>query len=331
MDAIASIVKKISDGTACEESVQPVVYIDGEDAAGRRSNAPVPLRESNSKRQVVSYLVVNLLKVLYKDLLDEEKKVREPNGESKEIHGLLRELYFENLGESGEPCRSRLVGPVGNGAIRLVGPVGERPIHVCFLRAGHFPAIDGFKEGVLDGIREFAELECVGADPLPKGEIDAPFGKDYCAAVISLVRSPRFLSGLQAETGADAGAWMTSLPFFLALQAWAGRPQTRRGVECAGGVDDAEMLEACGLYEGETPLVMSIANRSPGMVRWLLDNQGARCRIRIPSFFIFFASVWQDGCELILENEWVHVSCESAGAIFLSCIRLCSAESVLAA
>ena len=315
MDAIASIVKKISDGTACEESVQPVVYIDGEDAAGRRSNAPVPLRESNSKRQVVSCLVVNLLKVLYKDLLDEEKKVREPNGESKEIHGLLRELYFENLGESGEPCRSRLVGPVGNGAIRLVGPVGERPIHVCFLRAGHFPAIAGFKEGVLDGIREFAEL--AGADPLLKHEIDAPFGKDYCAAVISLVRSPRFLT--------------TSPPFWPALPAWAGRPRTRCGVECAGGVDDAEMLEACGLYEGETPLVMSIANRSPDMVRWLLDNQGARCRIRIPSFFIFFASVWQDGCELILENEWVHVSCESAGAIFLSCIRLCSAESVLAA
>ena len=292
MDAIASIVKKISDGTACEESVQPVVYIDGEDAAGRRSNAPVPLRESNSKRQVVSCLVVNLLKVLYKDLLDEEKKVREPNGESKEIHGLLRELYFENLGESGEPCRSRLVGPVGNGAIRLVGPVGERPIHVCFLRAGHFPAIDGFKEGVLDGIREFAEL--AGADPLLKHEIDAPFGKDYCAAVISLVR--RIQSGLQAETGdpdrhesdADAGAWITSPPFWPALRAWAGRPRTRCGVQCAGGVDDAEILEACGLYEGETPLFMSIADKSPGMVRWLLDKQQARCRIRIP--LVFFIS-----------------------------------------
>ena len=321
MDAIASVAKKISDGTACEESVQPVVCIDGEDAAGRCSDAPIPLKDSNSKRQEVSRctaktLVVVLLKVLYEDLLDEEQKLRQLRGESKGINRLLRELYFENPGKSDEPCR-------------LVGPVGERPIHVCFLRAGHFPAIDGFKEGVLDGIREFAEL--AGADPLLKDEIDAPFGKDYCAAVISLVRSPRFLSGLQAETGADSGASMTSLPFWPALQAWAGRPRTRCGVQCAGGVDDAEILEACGLYEGETPLVMSIANRSPDMVRWLLGNQGARCRIRIPSFFIFFASVWQDGCELILENEWVHVSCESAGAIFLSCIRLCSAESVLAA
>ena len=284
MDAIASVAKKISDGTACEESVQPVVCIDGEDAAGRCSDAPIPLKDSNSKRQEVSRctaktLVVVLLKVLYEDLLDEEQKLRQLRGESKGINRLLRELYFENPGKSDEPCR-------------LVGPVGERPIHVCFLRAGHFPAIDGFKEGVLDGIREFAEL--AGADPLLKDEIDAPFGKDYCAAVISLVR--RIQSGLQAETGdpdrhesdADAGAWITSPPFWPALRAWAGRPRTRCGVQCAGGVDDAEILEACGLYEGETPLFMSIADKSPGMVRWLLDKQQARCRIRIP--LVFFIS-----------------------------------------
>ena len=284
MDAIASVAKKISDGTACEESVQPVVCIDGEDAAGRCSDAPIPLKDSNSKRQEVSRctaktLVVVLLKVLYEDLLDEEQKLRQLRGESKGINRLLRELYFENPGKSDEPCR-------------LVGPVGERPIHVCFLRAGHFPAIDGFKEGVLDGIREFAEL--AGADPLLKHEIDAPFGKDYCAAVISLVR--RIQSGLQAETGdpdrhesdADAGAWITSPPFWPALRAWAGRPRTRCGVQCAGGVDDAEILEACGLYEGETPLFMSIADKSPGMVRWLLDKQQARCRIRIP--LVFFIS-----------------------------------------
>ena len=284
MDAIASVAKKISDGTACEESVQPVVCIDGEDAAGRCSDAPIPLKDSNSKRQEVSRctaktLVVVLLKVLYEDLLDEEQKLRQLRGESKGINRLLRELYFENPGKSDEPCR-------------LVGPVGERPIHVCFLRAGHFPAIAGFKEGVLDGIREFAEL--AGADPLLKHEIDAPFGKDYCAAVISLVR--RIQSGLQAETGdpdrhesdADAGAWITSPPFWPALRAWAGRPRTRCGVQCAGGVDDAEILEACGLYEGETPLFMSIADKSPGMVRWLLDKQQARCRIRIP--LVFFIS-----------------------------------------
>ena len=284
MDAIASVAKKISDGTACEESVQPVVCIDGEDAAGRCSDAPIPLKDSNSTRQEVSRctaktLVVVLLKVLYEDLLDEEQKLRQLRGESKGINRLLRELYFENPGKSDEPCR-------------LVGPVGERPIHVCFLRAGHFPAIAGFKEGVLDGIREFAEL--AGADPLLKHEIDAPFGKDYCAAVISLVR--RIQSGLQAETGdpdrhesdADAGAWITSPPFWPALRAWAGRPRTRCGVQCAGGVDDAEILEACGLYEGETPLFMSIADKSPGMVRWLLDKQQARCRIRIP--LVFFIS-----------------------------------------
>ena len=291
MDAIASVAKKISDGTACEESVQPVVCIDGEDAAGRCSDAPIPLKDSNSKRQEVSRctaktLVVVLLKVLYEDLLDEEQKLRQLRGESKGINRLLRELYFENPGKSDEPCR-------------LVGPVGERPIHVCFLRAGHFPAIDGFKEGVLDGIREFAEL--AGADPLLKDEIDAPFGKDYCAAVISLVR--RIQSGLQAETGdpdrhesdADAGAWITSPPFWPALRAWAGRPRTRCGVQCAGGVDDAEILEACGLYEGETPLFMSIADKSPGMVRWLLDKQQARCRIHIP--LVFFIS--RPSCTII--------------------------------
>ena len=44
----------------------------------------------------------------------------------------------------------RVPGP-GGARVRLVGPVGERPLHVCFLRAGSLDA--EMRAGLIDGVK----------------------------------------------------------------------------------------------------------------------------------------------------------------------------------
>ena len=82
-----------------------------------------------------------LLKELYTDLDREEEalsssnpyQIPHPINEYKE---LFAELYR-----------------VPGGRMRLVGPVGERPLHVCWLRAGDLPVNSEMRTGLIDGVK----------------------------------------------------------------------------------------------------------------------------------------------------------------------------------
>lgn len=252
-------------------------------------------------RKIVAGLVAELLETLYADLEREEDELKDAAVPLRWHKRLMKELYFNQPSyeaATDSDMISRATSTSSN-HIRpcLVGPVGERPIHVCFLRAGHFPDIPGFKEGVLDGIEMFDARQVV------QGEIDRSYGKDYCAAIGDMVHGlclqkrdysenlalflqrlslgdPDSMSDCNAENKFEFEQASTGAlpPFWLDLLAWARGAISEAGKRSdSGTMSDLKTLTTSGLYEGETPLFMVIADKNPTMVKRLLEEFKARC------------------------------------------------------
>jgi hypothetical protein len=193
-------------------------------------------------------------------------------------------------------CPTTTRGANKNGSEReckLVGPNGERPIHVCLLRANHCPQLIGFQEGVLQGIKDYIE----GAELDRQCEIDAQYGKDYCAAVgynlhRRLVQQPAaHEDGPLPEIAEIEEGLADDSPYLHDLQLWllASESPSHRcrrtntdDLDLAADLelerqaaqleaDDLIMLTTCGLYKGETPMIMAIADRDVAMVKWMLN------------------------------------------------------------
>jgi hypothetical protein len=228
--------------------------------------------------------VVKLLSKLYNALCEEENKLMKADVPDKWWERLGKSLYSVSETRKGEAKEN-----YSEQECKLVGPNGERPIHVCFLRAGHFPELIGFKEGVLQGIQQYVDR----AAPDRQREIDEPYGKDYCAAVGYAMHQRRVQNPaahddeLLLEILVDGGAQADVPPYWYDLQQWlrASESLSQRlwradavdlGFEKQLEAEDLIMLTTCGLYEGETPMLMAIADRNVKMVKWILDRYGAR-------------------------------------------------------
>jgi hypothetical protein len=97
----------------------------------------------------VNFLMSNLalsqklLTDLYKDLGEQEELLSKPSNacpispQTSRYQGLFAELYRVP----------------GENRVRLVGPVGERPLHVCFLRAGALDKDSEVRTGIIEGVK----------------------------------------------------------------------------------------------------------------------------------------------------------------------------------
>jgi hypothetical protein len=269
-------------------------------------------RKQQRTEAVASFVAAHVLKILdilYTDLATAERE-----------HELGRRQALD-------PCRAYFcslysaetdAGTSANAldSFRLVGPLGERPLHICMFRADDWEEVDkadgfgtGVKRGILDAVKAFIER-----GSLPQ-EIMVPYGKDYCAAVGSLLRRrsqghgsaswseiPDSMLvmwsgelGVASAGGGDeprgqalgpqrfvAGPLLFSPPLWRDLVEWSRGPSAH---DCcwnfinpaAGpGRRDVEALVTCGLYEGESALLFMIAARNEEMVSWILDRN-ARC------------------------------------------------------
>eukprot|EP00291_Cryptomonas_curvata_P024454 CAMPEP_0172156042 /NCGR_PEP_ID=MMETSP1050-20130122/2967_1 /TAXON_ID=233186 /ORGANISM="Cryptomonas curvata, Strain CCAP979/52" /LENGTH=1139 /DNA_ID=CAMNT_0012825019 /DNA_START=308 /DNA_END=3727 /DNA_ORIENTATION=+ len=150
---------------------------------------------------------------------------------------------------------------------KIVGPVGERPLHVCFLRANEFKSKSvedqSIRRGILSGAKKYIEKD-------RWEEVTVPYGKDYCAAVGSIILLAK--KNLQPCLVDRIDSWNTLLPpYYQFLVDWV-----KETYVCTTPPDevshDSEKLVSTGLYEGETVLYFSIASKDLETVRWLLDH-----------------------------------------------------------
>jgi hypothetical protein len=255
--------------------------------------------------------VLKLLDILYTDLANAEQFLSQHDLGHRRALDPCRAYFFSlySAESDGGTSTNALDG------FRLVGPLGERPLHICMFRADDWEEVDGedgygsgVKQGILDAVKAFIER---GRFPQ---EIVVPYGKDYCAAVGSLLRSRSrcqgpaswkeipdsmlvtWSSGLgvtSAGTGESrgqapgperfaAGPLMFSPPLWRDLVEWSRGPSAQdccwNLINSAAGPGrrDVEALVTCGLYEGESALLFMIAARNEEMVSWILDRK-ARC------------------------------------------------------
>ncbi len=163
--------------------------------------------------------------------------------EPKALFDWIRHLYFR-----------------GDSRGFVVGPVGERPLHVCFLRAYTLTTSGQdlkIREGMLRGIQSFIENQ----NP---EEVRMPYGKDYCAAVGSVIRA-----GLPSEIDT---LWQGSLPpHYDYLKKWTKSTYYMSKLEQHREIEhDSRKLVSAGLYEGETVLYFAIMGMDVRIVEWLL-------------------------------------------------------------
>ncbi len=141
---------------------------------------------------------------------------------------------------------------------KLVGPVGERPLHVCFLRANEFNSEQetSIRQGILNGaekyIRENGE------------EAAVPYGKDFCAAVGSMILAEMDLKKKQNPALAN------HIPHYKYLVNWVKQTYYRGQIDDV--LYDSKKLVSAGLYEGETILYFSITSKDLETVKQLLKH-----------------------------------------------------------
>ena len=166
--------------------------------------------------------------------------------ESKTLFHWMRHLYFR---------------PGGGSRGYVVGPEGERPLHVFFLRAYALTASGKdlqIRNGMLKGIKSYIEKQ----NP---EEVSISYGKDYCAAVGSIVAdSPSNIETL----------WEGSFPpLYNYLKNWAKSTYYNSQLKQHREIEhDSRMLVSAGLYEGETVLYFAIMGMDVCTVDWLLGR-----------------------------------------------------------
>ncbi len=212
-----------------------------------------------------------LLETLYDDLDKCEKMLSDARLENS-----FERLLF-SFNEHGRVCDKSPASRRLKDKFRIVGPLGERPLHVCVLRANNFPNLDGFEDGVIAGIKAFTDK----AGAALKGEIDTPYGKDYCARIGHLIQvenvgrlPPLAIGSAEVKNDqADKPELQPELPYVNDITRWAHHITRRRAHR---GEHDPTLLMTSGIYEGQTPLFMVLADSNIGMMKWLLDEANAR-------------------------------------------------------
>jgi hypothetical protein len=215
--------------------------------------------------QFTKFHVCFLLETLYDDLCKNEKML----SESALLENSFEKMFFSTE-DPEKVSRKSLAGECSSSKFKIVGPLGERPLHICFLRANNFPQLVGFEEGVMEGIKAFIN----NAGEALQGEIDTPYGKDYCARIGHVISignlrefPPLVIGSAEMETD------LPEPPYLNDIRRWANHIARRRP---HAGEYDPKVLTTCGIYEGQTPLFMAIADANIGMLRWLLGEAKAR-------------------------------------------------------
>jgi hypothetical protein len=202
-----------------------------------------------------------------KELFFVEGKTEHLRLDSDDLLSWIKEIYFEDGNVQSD---------------KIVGPVGERPLHVCFLRANEFKLESeedrDIRQGILEGAKRF-----ITNNPL---EVTVPHGKDYCAAVGSIVlkdmiRNPDSTVGKpdskKQQPSLAVSEKIKSCPYFKRISDWAKQiyrpPKKGKNKEFHRTTSvDSEKLVSTGLYEGETVLYFSIASRDLESTEWLLEH-----------------------------------------------------------
>ena len=229
--------------------------------------------------QFVSMHVTALLVALYKNIEEAETVAIERNHQSSSgFKDAINWFYNLYLNSDSKP--------------RAVGPVGERPIHVCFLSAYRFEAVDFEKagnymrSGIIDGIKKFVE------DPNGKEELFAQYGKDYCAA------AGNFLQKWKEKCGSDmkrscAMHWSmdppssflrsfetdSDPPFWAELKRWHRKHYNYQASQEKSN-HRADLMSTRGIYEDESIIFPVIAAGDEKMIRWLAKEMNHGNAIR---------------------------------------------------
>jgi hypothetical protein len=170
--------------------------------------------------------------------------------------------------------------------IRIVGPVGERPVHVCALSAFRFGEVDFqgagnyLSEGIVQGMMDYIALDRAPDAARSGGRIEATarYGKDYCAAVGSLLLHDEAHAWGRGRLP-GAGDEEDFPPFWRQICAWKrAHMRSRCGLapQCCWLKTPerfATMLVSTGIYEGETILFPLIAGRAEDAIHRLLDKK----------------------------------------------------------
>jgi hypothetical protein len=213
-----------------------------------------------------------------------ERNLGKPEVNSANLLSWIKEIYFPPDG--GDVQSERIFSPVRKRQTprpRIFGPVGERPLHVCFLRANEFKLESEEDRDIRRGILEGAKSFIMSCNPL---EVTVPHGKDYCAAVGSIVlkdmiRNPDSTVGKpdskKQQPSLAVSEKIKSCPYFKRISDWAKQiyrpPKKGKNKEFHRTISvDSEKLVSTGLYEGETVLYFSIASRDLESTEWLLEH-----------------------------------------------------------
>ena len=206
-----------------------------------------------------------LLETLYDDLSKSERML----SDSSSLGNCFEKIYF-SVEETGNGTRESPDRECLKDKFRIEGPLGERPLHICFLRANNFPQLVGFEDGVIEGIKTFISK----VEPAIKREIDQPYGKDYCARIGHLIRIGNLREFPPLAIGsAEMDSDRAEPPYLKEIRGWVEYIARRRA---HAGEYDPTVLTTCGIYEGQTPLFMAIADANIDLTRWLLGEAKAR-------------------------------------------------------
>ncbi len=238
-----------------------------EDSAVR--NSFIRNRLEHDITQMVACSVLSVLKALYTQLDDEEKRDNETetspehrtNGEEarSSFRKCMKVLYLDEA---------------------IVGPLGERPLHVCALMAARFrgePEKCGIQiaEGIVEGMEQFLRFE----EGRWKHEVYSQYGKDYIAAVGSFIdnfaaKKTEFQDWENhLREGINSEALPKTLPMIEDLMQWYNQRLDRRPKSNNKRYRHIRCMVVKGLYEGETLLFPFIASGNVEAVRWLLRFQ----------------------------------------------------------
>ena len=201
--------------------------------------------------QFVKAHVIKTLRKLYKDITEEEKRMK-------------NDIYMEQDLRKTMQSMLRLLN--SEKEIRIYGPVGERPLHVFSLSAHRFDGIDFsgkgnyVQEGILSGMMHFI-------DNYDRNEIYAEYGKDYCALLGSCLQEC-----FQSNT-VSCIKDSPKPPFWDDAKRWNKKYGTDKSCCFWKRYPTFEMEQSVtvGLYEGETIVFPMIAAGDRKILHWILN------------------------------------------------------------